>query len=163
MRFHQAQTWGKEIKMRSDWPVLSSRGTLPDLCTCRWSLALLRYNQTAPPCLGRSKVNSRPALFHVRNWSPTDMPTEWGSVTPGKRRKLRGLAKVMATNTGSAHEKVTFPWDRWRNGEGEKWGRDVITAKEGNMIMHKCEFQGCMAALWRRDLISPLKSASLFP
>lgn len=97
--------------------MLSSSGTLPDLWTWRWSLALLRYSQTAPPCFESLKVSSSPALFHVRNWSPTDMPIDDGSVTPGKQRKLWGLVKVMATKTGSAHEKVIFPWDRWKRGE----------------------------------------------
>ncbi len=122
MRFNCTQMelrWGRTLEVRklrfklrglgSDWPALSSSGALPDLWICRWSLALLRYSQAAPPCFGRSKVSSSPALFHVRNWSPTDVPNDDGSVTPDNQRKLWGLVNVMATKTGSVQEKVTLP------------------------------------------------------
>lgn len=114
--------------LTSDRPTLRSSGGLSDLRTWRWSLALLRYSQTAPPCFESLKVSSSPASFHVRNWSPTDTPIDDGSGTPGKQRKLWGLVKVMATKMGSAHEKVTFPWDRWKSGGGER-ERGVITAR----------------------------------
>lgn len=140
------------VKIPNPRPVLSSSGALPALRTWRCSLLLLKYNQTAPLCVGRLKVSSSPASFQVRNWSLIDVPINGGTVGPGKHRKLLGPAKVTATSTGSTQEKVTFPWEKWRRGRD----REGLLQPE-NDIGSMNLFEGCVC----RDLISQCPSRAL--
>lgn len=152
--FGERSIWNLAYNLRFwGWPVLSSSGILPDLWTCRKSLALLRNSHTAPACSGSLKVSSSPASFHVRKRSPTDTPIDVSCVTPGRRRKLWGPVKVTATETGSAHEKVTFPWDRWRGGEVET-KRGIITQAETSWCINVNLYRGWMLRPGRTDLIS---------
>ena len=73
-----------------------------------------------PSCCGRSKVKRSPALFHVRNCSATEMTPDDHVVSPGNWRKLWAAVNVAETETGSAQEKVTLPWEREAGREREK-------------------------------------------
>lgn len=107
-----------------DQPALSSSSALPSLWTCSRSRASLRYSQTTPLCWGRLNVSRSPALFHVLNWNPTEKPPRSGAVGPGNWRKLWGPGNVTATETGSAQEKVTLPWEgNKQRGRERRWDR----------------------------------------
>lgn len=141
-----------------DWPALSSSSALPLLWICSWSLASLRYNQATPPCWGSSKLSRSPFLFQVLNWKPIDTPPDEDIVVPGNWRKLSGPVNVTATETGSAHEKVTLPWEgNTQSGEKEEvWQKkkDTIEIKQHKtwiLISYRgrADLTSCL-----RDLIS---------
>lgn len=136
-----------------DWPALSSSSALPLLWICSWSLASLRYNQATPPCWGSSKLSRSPFLFQVLNWKPIDTPPDEDIVVPGNWRKLSGPVNVTATETGSAHEKVTLPWEgNTQSGEKEEvWQKKRYYRDKTTLNMNINQLQ---RACWS-DLMSP--------
>lgn len=111
---------GKTSRSWLNPPALRSSEDLPALLICSRSLAWLRYRKIVPSCCGRPKVKSRPPLFHVLNCSVTDTSPVDHDVRPGNWRKLWESVNVTATETGSAQEKVTLPWEQEEGRERER-------------------------------------------